>query len=774
MNERQQTELRALREEQLTLVGRLAALEERLTRFEEDTVPGSDPAELPPPVPTLPVREPTAAPPLPVREVSLADIAADAGWHARKPTAAPAVPSAVPPPIPTRPETAAPPRDSLEMQIGSTWLVRIGVVVVLTAFAFFGDYLYHNVVPHLGRAAKVALLYVGAGALTGLGTWLERSRQARDQPRLGQYAQVVFAGGLSAIYYVTYVAHYFENLRVIDSALLAGLLLLAWTAFMVFLADRRNSETLATVAILLAYYTAAINDGVAGFTLFSNLALSAGAVFLLRRHLWRVFPFASLLATFGSYAFWTYYHSYLGWRGVDTPPHAHHGPGGFWIEAAFLLVYWTLFTWVVFTASEQVLPPVRRANFAGLNNGAFYLLVTWLVLGEGSGWFWKWSLGFGVVLLGLSEACRRRNPPTDNQTASAYLLQGVLAVTVGFLAYFSGWQLSVVLAAEAVVLIAASGQRRSGLLLGCSLLAAVLSFGWSALGFEDLYPYSWPSAWISPFAVGALLVGAAVLAEFYRQPNHPLPADVSPARSLTFAVWFHALLGSATWFWLIANCVTEDARLLLFAGAAAALTASVYGLRIAALPVYAQGFLVAALLDWLLPALSGYGNNDARTAALGTTLGLIVITFALGQWWRRLPGRTLWTPGPLSRCLSTGDAIAATGVAWLELSSRLERGHGATFTLAAGWSVFAACVFVAGLLLHQRIYRWLGLFVLAATGVHLVVFDIMELDSLGKAVSFLALAAVLLTVGFLYNRYQDKFRDPTVTNLISPPKLSQD
>ena len=765
MNERQQSELRALREEQLALVHRLAALEERLARFEHDTESSATVDELPPPVPTMPGHAPEfPARPSLASAAAMANSTADAAnpqapATASTPTEPPPTPPTLPPPIPGNPPPPPPPRESLEVRIGSTWLVRIGVVVVLTALAFFGDYLYHNIVPHLGRGAKVALLYVGAGALTGAGAWLERSRQAREQPRLRQYAQVVFAGGLSAIYYVTYVAHYFENLRVINSALLAGALLLAWTAFMVLLADRRNSETLATVAILLAYYTAAINDGVAGFTLFSNLALSAGAVFLLRRHLWRVFPFASLLATFGSYAFWTYYHSYLGWRGDTLPPHAQHGPGGFWIESSFLLVYWALFTWVVFTAKDETLPPLRRANFAALNNGAFYLLVTWLVLGEGSGWFWKWSLGFGVALLVLAEGCRRRDRAADGQTGSAYLLQGVLAITVGFLAYFSGWHLSVVLAAEAVVLLAASGQRRSGLLLGCSLLAAALSFGWSALGFEDLHPDSWPSAWIAPLGVGALLVGAACLAEFYRKRHRTLTSDTPPLGGLAFAAWFHALLGSATWLWLIANGATDDARIGLFAGSAVALTASVYGLRLAALPVYAQGFLAAALLDWLLPTAFGYGGHDARGVALGTTLVLLIFTFALGQWWRRLPGRTLWTPGALSRFFSTGDAVVATGAAWLELSSRLERWHGAAFTLAAGWSVFAACVFVTGLLLRQRIYRWLGLFILAVTGVHLVVFDIMELDSLGKAVSFFALAVVLLTVGFLYNKYQDKFRE---------------
>ena len=365
MNERQQTELRALREEQQALKLRLGALENRLIRFEADAVgdagqPGKRGSSRR--CRSLAGAKEAAAKSTPRRAGLLGRHRGGRRLaHPRRPSPRrPRVPPVrLPPgacPLPPAPAASlpasgplpAPPppvrRESLEVQIGTTWLVRIGVVLGLTALAFLGAYLYQNVIPHLGPAAKIALLYLGAFTLTGLGALAGTLPPGTaSNPGCATTRTWSSRADLSAVYYVTYAAHYFENLRVIPSALLAGALLLAWTAFMVFLADRRNSETLATVAILLAYYTAAINDGVAGFTLFSNLALTAGAVFLLRRHLWRVFPFASLLATFGSYAFWTYYHSALGWRGLDAPPvHATHGAGGFWVEAAFLFVYWAL------------------------------------------------------------------------------------------------------------------------------------------------------------------------------------------------------------------------------------------------------------------------------------------------------------------------------------------------------------------------------------------------------------------------------------------------
>ena len=97
------------------------------------------------------------------------------------------------------------------------------------------------------------------------------------------YAQVLFAGGLAAVYFTTYAAHHVATLRVIPSSLLDGALLLTWAAFMAWIADRRKSELLALFAVGLAYYTSAITP-VGGFTLYSNLVLTIAAVFFLVRN----------------------------------------------------------------------------------------------------------------------------------------------------------------------------------------------------------------------------------------------------------------------------------------------------------------------------------------------------------------------------------------------------------------------------------------------------------------------------------------------------------
>jgi len=78
------------------------------------------------------------------------------------------------------------------------------------------------------------------------------------------------------------------------------------------------------------------------------------------------------------------------------------------------------------------------------------------------------------------------------------------------------------------------------------------------------------------------------------------------------------------------------------------------------------------------------------------------------------------------------------------------------FYLTAGWSVLALGLFIAGMILSERVYRWLGLTVLACALGRVVIFDVWKLETLYRIFSFMALGIVLLVLGFIYNKYQEK------------------
>ena len=178
-------------------------------------------APVPPPISATPLLPKRQAAPLPVL--------------AARAEAEPA-PAAATHPTASRPVTE---KGSFEMRLGTYWLVRVGIVMLLTGLVFFGNYAYQNFIVQLGPGGKVGLLYFASALLLGAGAWWQRGAVKES---LRNYAQVLFAGGLAAVYFTTYAAHHFPRLRVIESAALDGGLLLAWVGFMAWVADRRKSE----------------------------------------------------------------------------------------------------------------------------------------------------------------------------------------------------------------------------------------------------------------------------------------------------------------------------------------------------------------------------------------------------------------------------------------------------------------------------------------------------------------------------------------------------
>ena len=335
----------------------------------------------PPPLPAQPVPPPIIAP-IPVETTV---------QRPPLPPSPPPIIQSAPEPIfqvavdPEPPVSAAPAQsESFELQLGTYWFVRIGIVMVLTAMVFLGNYAYQHYWSLMGPVGKVALMYLGSAGLIAAGAILPRR-----QERLKNYGQVLFAGGLAAIYFTTYAAHHFPNLRIIESAVLDGFLLLAWTAFIVWLADRKKSEVMALFAIGLAYYTALITN-VGSFTLISNLLLAAAAVFFLIRNRWVTLTFLSVAASYGSYFYWRYYAGSAG---------ATDFAGSFSI-----IGYWIIFTAAVFLTRHAEFFGPRRAGFLTFNNAAAFTLLTVSIYYQRSGNFWQISLIGGSILLALSIA----------------------------------------------------------------------------------------------------------------------------------------------------------------------------------------------------------------------------------------------------------------------------------------------------------------------------------------------------------------------------------
>lgn len=541
----------------------------------------------------------------------------------------------------------------MELQFGTYWLPRIGIVILLTGLVFLGNYAYQRFVPLLGPGGKLALLGLAGASLGALGAWVERSGEA-----MRNYGRVLMAGGAATLYYTAYAAHFVERLRVIESPLVGGLVLLALTAAIVWYAERRKSEPTALLAVLLAYYTSAINS-IGTFTLFSNLLLTAAAVVLLIRQRWVLVPLVSLIATYGSYAFWRF-HSV-----VTT---GTSGSGEFGTALWFLAGYWTLFTVAVFLVDRATAPAAQRAAFLTANNGAFFAFAALHFDAHRPDSFWMFAVGFGALLLALAAVAARRQPE-DRAMDGAYLAQGIALVTVGLAAKLTGPQLATTLAVESAVLLYCSRWRHGWLYQIAAALTAIGAFGLAAWEIERRAELA--------VALGAPVAALLIFdAWCLKHSRGELAAMRISERAVGFALLGLALVGFVIW-----RSVPEVWQPAAFAVAAVVSAASIFVLRLPEVSLPGQFFLAV-----------GVGLYSARqfgSGPLAARLPLLIAAIALVHWWQKQRIQPLQDNTRTALQLACAAAAAVVGTFWLREVTIGDSWLWATATVAFGSLLYA-------------------------------------------------------------------------------------
>jgi uncharacterized membrane protein len=626
MNEADRTELARLKEQQARLERELKSLGDQVVSFERRLAQSSS-AESPLRVVPRPAPAASAVSPVPtghiLSPIPPPIIAAAPNLQTPRPgeparsVSAEASSIPVPPPLAVPPYQAATAR-SFEMRLGTFWLVRVGIVMVLTGLVFFGNLAYHNYISKLGPGGKVCLLYLASGVLLGAGWWWQR-RAVKGALR--NYAQVVFAGGLGALYFTTYAAHHLERLQVIRSAWLDGLLLLLCAGFMVWAAERKRSEVLAFFAVGLAYYSSIITR-VGYFTLVSNLVLSMAAVFFLLRNRWAALSFGSLAATYAAYGFWRFFDG-ANWHWAS--PEA-----GLWSGTVFLMLYWAVFTSAVFLSRDEKFSGQNRASFLTFNNGAFFTLFVLTMLQVHHGGFWRFALCDGAVLLALSAAAGRvlKDEPL---TGNMYLTQGLLLVTVGLISKFAGLQLALILATESVLLLILGQQRKNLVLRTGAYIAGVLAVGW---GMDGMKQFDSHGLWLA-VGLGVLMMANAVLLHRELAKNAQAGA-MPPSLRLRPQPGYFVVLALVVWLVATWNNTNHDAFPLYVAIEALALSFSVYFLRVPEVTVFGQGFMVLAQAAWFFNWVDQSPILPWWNPAL-----IIGASLVLSHWW---PRQTMFQP----------------------------------------------------------------------------------------------------------------------------------
>ena len=221
-------------------------------------------------------------------------------------------------------------------------------------------------------------------------------------------------------------------------------------------------------------------------------------------------------------------------------------------------------------------------------------------------------------------------------------------------------------------------------------------------------------------------------------------------RDLATLLWSSALaLGAVAAFLLL------DGTWLTFAWAAAAaalasLSVLTHELR---LQVASLGYLVltaGAAFHGSPPTRLVVAHTHPAHGVIGVlllTTAVVVLARAAQEQWRAI---SLWIGGLLLvYAASLGILELSVHVFSASLHTNFQRGHSAVSAL---WGVLGLSLLYVGLTRRRRALRFGGFAVFAVSLGKLFLYDLSQLSSITRALSFLAVGTVLLLAGFLTQR----------------------
>jgi hypothetical protein len=249
---------------------------------------------------------------------------------------------------------------------------------------------------------------------------------------------------------------------------------------------------------------------------------------------------------------------------------------------------------------------------------------------------------------------------------------------------------------------------------------------------------SWPAALAPLGAVALLSLGGRRWAEAY---GGELPSAQTVRR---IAAWYGWTAMALTVWWTFEYAATRQLVVSYSALGAAAL--AVAGWR------RNREFLVfAAVLNGC--AAGSLASQILSGAAVYWLNFVSVLAWMAEQQLARRQAERFAIPAAAHNVVMVGAGV----LLWWLTSRWVAQGFSG-FYLTASWSAYAFAILATGMALRERMYRWLGLGILGAALARVVIFDVWKLDTLYRILSFFALGLVLLVLGFIYNKYQERIR----------------
>jgi uncharacterized membrane protein len=700
----QQRQIESLSERLAMLSTRLGGVQagDQITARESPQAPPR-PAAPPPQPPPLQSPPPAASPPqLPrVEPPSVSQLPRG------EPSPVSQMPRLEPLPLSVRARDDA--GESLETQIGSRWLLYVGVIAIVVGVAYFEKLAFEN--HWVSETARVVQGGVAGLALIYAGVRFRRAGYAG-------YGQMISGCGAAILYVSTYAAFNFYHL--IDRPIAFGLMV-AITAGTAVLADQQRSQGLAVLAIGGGFGTPFMLPATTDtqIALFGYTAvLIAGTVALSRRHDWPLLNVISYLLTVATVAWWAFqFYTFDKYLRTEI----------------FLTVFCAMF---VAINSAGVAAVIARSIL--WTAPAVYYLASLAILGSHPPAMLVWLVGLGLI-------------------------SAILVASVGVRAGFGVW-----LAAILPLLIwCATYRSERWLAPGLIVVTTMYAIAVAAQLYRESEGADFGIVDVVWLHLNGLLTFAAayLLIDAYRH------ADTGPVAA-GFAAW-NGALAAAIWnrdrdralhfaglgftLLMIAVGLQFDGAAVTIGWAAEGAVVIALGLRESRewLRIAGAGLFVVAIgrtVDLLVSPASVHHtllfNVQSGCAAL-------VIALCYGLAWLHDRHEDARQQGvPVAAALIAAQVITVMlitneiGAYWSAPDDALTR----ELAKSVAWALYATLLIVIGLRGGYAPIRYFAILLFGLTTVKVFFVDTAQLERVYRILSVIGLGIALLVTSYLYQR----------------------
>lgn len=649
-----------------------------------------------------------------------------AGLQAPAPATARVAPPPPKPLSPTPQPARAPSKDALETTIGRYWLNRIGIGSLVLGIVFFILYSFQ----YLGPVAKLLIGFAVGGSLLGTGTWLDRRRG------WGWYARGLIGGGWAIVYFTTYAMHHVPAVRILPSALVDLLLLVAVTAGAVRHALAYRSPVITAFAFMLGFITTSISS-ITFFTLASSACLVIALVTVAVRMKWHGLCLYGVLASYLTHVWWI--QPQMAVSPMFAFPWATMAQTQFWLTAGFLSLYWAAYTVAILALDEE--QAKGRTMTALLVNALMF--VTQMDTALRSAYDARYLLlaGVGAAYLALSRMATIRKLPA---LSTAQLLIGLTLITL------------------------AIPDRLSDRWTSALWTIEVASLAWLGLRY-DRWAYRLFAAFLGVAVLGRFLFHDARLTDPVQLAGFDIPwrlfiGGVSAAvfsaaaavyRRLEFRNRLRSLESQAFHLYAAAAAVMvwnltwlEGSRAWIACLWSAEAAAVVWlGWRLKDRGLRMQGIAWLGLAAYL--ALTDLIIQPAGWS-LAAACGVAGLLYGIGLLYRAdPPGECFAIEEHLTSACIAAASLVLTGALWREVPSRW---------LSLAWAGEGFALVALGFALREKAFRYSGLAVFAALVLKILLVDLAAAETIYRILSFIVAGLVLMAASLAYAKYAGRQR----------------